>query len=109
MKQFCYDQVAAPDGRFFAYESLEKETTGAPVVFFDLMKGDVKIETIALEYDELAKERIKSPYFLGRAKGSSHETFSVIFKTIPPYPKLKQVILDPHGGKRPVGPSSPRR
>lgn len=38
------------------------------------------------------------PFVLGQNEGPVHTTFGVGFKTLPPYPRLKKLVLDAHGG-----------
>jgi tetratricopeptide (TPR) repeat protein len=106
MKEFCFDQFDASGGKFFAYESIEKKGDLFYWLTFKLVNDEGKIiKTINLETSNILKEQ-GFLFVLGQNEGSTHYTFNVAFKEMPPYSELKQLILKANNGQLKVGASS---
>jgi tetratricopeptide (TPR) repeat protein len=108
MKEFCFDQFDAPQGRFFVYESLNKDASLFYWFTFRLVneEGNV-IKTINLESSKFLVET-GVPFLLGQDEGRVHSNFGLSFKNLPAYPDLKKLVLEAHAGKLRVAASLTR-
>jgi hypothetical protein len=105
MKEFCFDQFDVKDGRFFAYETIDKKGDLVYWYRFKLERGGKFVKSINLETSSYAKERGVA-FLLGQNVGRAHSTFDVAFPAMPPYPELRRLVLKAHAGELRVGASS---
>lgn len=105
-KSFCFAQFDVPNGRFFALESVSKEGTIVHWYEFKFVQeGKVK-KSINLEFSKIAEELKAAPYLLGQTDAQGHSTFNVSFRSVPPFPQMKEIVLKAHAGGIKVNSSS---
>jgi tetratricopeptide (TPR) repeat protein len=98
MKEFCFDQFDSPGGVFFAYESLKKDQEFGYRFTFKLVRDERVIKTINLESSGVLREQ-GVQFVLGQNEGVTHKTFDVYFKSLPPHPELKKLVLEADAGR----------